>query len=76
MPAHGSCYGSVMVMHSDEDPIRAEALRVLDETPGLDQELAEFERRLDAGEITPGELHSTTELRERLRRVRAARELE
>lgn len=65
-----------MAMHSEEDPIRAEALRVLEETPGLEQELVEFERRLDADEIPPGELHSTAEVRERLRRVRATRELE
>jgi hypothetical protein len=72
----GPCYGDRVAMQSEDDPIRAEGQRVLEETPGLEEELTEFERRLDAGEIPRSEMHSTAAVRRRLRRVKASPELQ
>ena len=52
--------------HHEDDPIKAEGLRLLEEDPELAADLANFNRRLDAGEVDPSELHTTEEVRKRL----------
>jgi len=53
--------------HSDEDPIRAEGLRLLAEDPALAADLDDFERRLDAGQLRRGELVAHEEVVRTLR---------
>lgn len=55
-----------MATQPDRDPIEDEAERVLAENPGLREELEEFGRAHDAGEIPEGELIPHDEVRRRL----------
>ncbi len=65
----GQRYDAVMATEPQRDPIEEEAARVLAENPGLREELEEFGRAYDAGEIPPEELVSDEEVRQRLAKV-------
>ena len=55
-----------MATEPERDPIEEEAERVLAENPGLPEELEEFGRAYDAGEISDADLIPHEEVRRRL----------
>lgn len=56
----------LMATEPQRDPIEEEAERILAENPGLREELEEFGRAYDAGEIPDADLIPHEELRRRL----------
>jgi hypothetical protein len=56
-----------MATEPQRDPIEDEAARVLAENPGLREELEEFGRAYDAGEIPDADLIPHEEVRRRRR---------
>ena len=57
---------ATMATQPQRDPIEEEAERVLAENPGLREELEEFGRAYDAGEIPDGDIIPHEEVRRRL----------
>jgi len=66
--AEGRTMGA-MATEPQRDPIEDEAARVLAENPGLREELEEFGRAYDAGEIPVADLIPHEEVRRRLARL-------